>query len=155
MKLKINRVIHGWNCEMNMSGYQFRSNGYGRRCSTHVPSNLWSQAFGAFNLVPSQIEPLFGNFIGNHYLDGAHTHEHTDPAPRGFEHVRCNVMLKKPQSGGNPVIDGEEFEVFEKSLWLCVASKEQHASTPIKGGERLIFSFGGLVETNQVERLLA
>ena len=64
-------------------------------------------------------------------------------------------MLKKPQSGGNPVIDGEEFEVFEKSLWLCVASKEQHASTPIKGGERLIFSFGGLVETNQVERLLA
>jgi hypothetical protein len=32
---------------------------------------------------------------------------------------------------------------------------EFHTSTPIKGGERLIFSFGGLVPVEQIKNIIA
>jgi hypothetical protein len=55
-------------------------------------------------------------------------------------------MIKKPNIGGNPVIDGEEFNIEVNDLWLCLASLETHSSTPIYGGERLIFSYGALIK---------
>jgi hypothetical protein len=60
------------------------------------------------DLRPTSIEPIFKNFIGNHFKDDAFVHPHTDPAPNGFVHTRCNLMLKKPLKGGNPILDGEE-----------------------------------------------
>lgn len=72
-------------------------------------------------------------------------HPHIDEAPFGMEHVRVNIMARKPDFGGNPVIAGVELNVNEGSAWLCMASKYVHASTPIKGGERVVLSFGALV----------
>lgn len=156
MKLKISRVIKGWGTNKAfLTSGNFNDNGYGRRFAIHQAAEHWLDAFKQFNLIPSCVEPMFKNFVGNHYLDGAFTHEHKDRAPTGFEHVRCNVMLKKPAFGGNPVLDGEEFEVEEGDLWLCLASLELHRSTPISGGERMIFSFGGLVPSQQVQEILA
>lgn len=63
-------------------------------------------------------------------------------------------MMRKPKNGGNPVIDGEELNIEEGDLWLCLASMELHSSTPITGGERMIFSFGGLVPIKQIENIL-
>jgi hypothetical protein len=63
-------------------------------------------------------------------------------------------MLKKPSKGGNPIIDGEEIEVNENDLWLCLASLEKHYTTPIEGGERLVFSFGALVPIDQIKRII-
>ena len=34
-----------------------------------------------------------------------------------------------------------EIQIDENDLWLCLASLEKHSSTPVEGGERLIFSF--------------
>ena len=39
-----------------------------------------------------------------------------------------------------------EFEVNVDDLWICFASEEIHGSTPIEGGERMICSFGDLIE---------
>ena len=63
-------------------------------------------------------------------------------------------MIKKPTIGGNPIIDGEEFNIEVNDLWLNLASLEEHSSTPIYGGERLIFSFGALIKLDKIKNIL-
>jgi hypothetical protein len=159
MQLKVPRVIKNWEfagmVQPCTQPENFIENRHGRRYARQAQAIGWDKAFEAFGLTPSCVEPRFQNMTTNHYLDGAFTHEHQDDAPDGFAHVRCNVMLKKPLVGGNPLIDGKRIEVEENDLWLCLASLERHASEPIQGGERIMFSFGGLVPLEQVSRILA
>lgn len=158
MKLLIPRVVKNWKYATQISldniNYEENPIGHGRRFCIKDEVPFWNEAFKEFNLVPDKIEPMFKNLIGNHYLDGAHTHKHTDPSPSGYVHTRCNLMIKKSTIGGNPIIDGEEFNVEVNDLWLNLASLEEHSSTPIYGGERLIFSFGALIETDKIINIL-
>jgi hypothetical protein len=157
MKLKMPRVIRQWKYASLVTpniNFQLNTSGDGRRFATQEEAPYWKEAFAEFRLNPTSVEPMFKNLTGNHFQDGAFVHPHTDPAPDGFVHTRCNLMLKKPKQGGNPVIDGEEIDVEEGDLWLCLASMEFHSSTPIKGGERLIFSFGGFVPVKQIEAIV-
>lgn len=117
----------------------------GRRFLLFSDSGFRTEAFSAFGIYELHEEPMYKNFIGNHYLDGAFTHYHKDPAPEGFVHVRCNWLIKKPFVGGNPIINNKELHTDAGDLWICFASKEIHGTTPIKNGERLICSFGALV----------
>ena len=116
-------------------------NGFGRRFAKYKDAPDFDKVFALYGMKPVRVEPMFQCLIGNNYLDGDLTH------------VRVNVMLKKPKNGGNPVINGIEVNVEEGDVWLCIAGKERHSSTPISGGERLIFSYGGLVEQHEVETL--
>jgi hypothetical protein len=158
MKLKINRVVKNWKFAKDIvienNPYITNNASSGRRFKMQETTNHYEDAFKEFNLKPDRLEPIFKNFTGNHFADGTAVHEHTDSAPEGFVHTRCNLMLKKPFKGGNPVIDGEELEININDLWLCLASLEKHYTTPIEGGERLIFSFGGLVSIDQVNKIL-
>ena len=126
----------------------------GRRFATQDSHPLWSKAFAEFGLTPVSVEPVYKCFTGNHFIDGAFTHKHIDRAPEGLVHTRCNLMIKKPLIGGDPILDDEIVYVEEGDLWLCLASMEYHSSTPIKDGERIIFSFGGLVPIQQINNLL-
>lgn len=142
------RVIKNWKTvkEFSMPIGSFTQNGYGRQYLPIPEIKFRENAFRAFGYETIFDEPIFKNFVGNHYLDGAFVHEHKDTAPDGFMHVRANWMLQKPQSGGNPVLDGEELNVDVGDLWVCYASEELHASTPIHGGQRLVCSFGALIK---------
>jgi hypothetical protein len=157
MKIKIPRIIKNWvysSLVIPNTNFQSNNAGAGRRFAMQDVAPYWKEAFAEFGLKPISVEPIFKNLTGNHFEDGAFVHPHTDPAPDGFVHTRCNVMLQKPKEGGNPVLDGEELDIEEGDLWLCFASMELHSSTPIKGGERLIFSFGGLVPVKQIEAIV-
>jgi hypothetical protein len=158
MKLLVPRVVKNWKyatqISLNNINYQENTFGCGRRFFIQDEASFWNEAFQEFNLTPDKIEPIFKNLIGNHYLDGAYVHEHTDQAPSGYVHTRCNLMIKKPNVGGNPIIDGEEFNVEVNDLWLCLASLEKHSSTPIQDGERIIFSFGALIKLDKVKNIL-
>lgn len=158
MKLSRQRVVRSWSSPelSGLGDLRFVSNpaSPGRRFAPHQDAPMAADAFAAFGLVIDMQEPMFGNLVGNHFQDGAAVHPHKDPAPQGFAHVRCNWMLKKPQRGGNPVLDGEEFDVFEGDLWICIASQERHWSTPIFGGERLTYSFGALISDAQMNLVL-
>jgi hypothetical protein len=159
MKLKINRVIKNWQYanEIKINNKNFIENtvSFGRRFAKQkVEPELWKKAFNEFNLIPSQIEPMYENFLGNHFIEGASVQIHKDDAPNGFVHTRCNLLLKKPLKGGNPIIDGEEINLEENDLWLVLSSLEYHGSTPIQTGERFIFSFGGLVPMKQIESIV-
>jgi hypothetical protein len=126
----------------------------GRRFAAQDSHPLWSKAFSEFGLTPVSVEPVYKCFTGNHFIDGTFTHKHIDSAPEGLVHTRCNLMIKKPPIGGDPILDDEVMHVDEGDLWLCLASMEYHSSTPIQGGERIIFSFGGLVPKEQINNLL-
>jgi hypothetical protein len=157
VKLYIPRVIKSWEYRKHVSPFtNFIENnaGSGRRYAVENEAPYWYEAFSEFGLIPVCVEPVFKNFTGNHYQDGAFVHPHIDTSPSGLVHTRCNLMLQKPPLGGNPVIDGEEFAVEEGDLWLCIASMELHSSTPIRGGERLVFSFGGLVPIDQIIKVM-
>lgn len=159
MKLLIPRIIKNWKSVDNfvMPSGEFKQNSasYGRKYLKHINAPFYEEAFSAFGLKSNRLEPILHNLIGNHYLEGASVHKHRDPAPAGYVHTRCNWMVKKPKIGGNPVLDNEEIEVEEGDLWLCLASLEEHSSTPIYGGERLIYSFGALVSMEQIEKIIA
>jgi hypothetical protein len=155
MKLAVNRVVKGWRNPADFTlpvAQSFKANtaGSGRCFVSHTKTPLAEIAFSAFGLYIDVLEPVFGHFIGNNYADGAFVHQHTDPAPKGFAHVRCNWMIKKPPVGGDPILDGEVVPVAEGDLWLCIASMERHGTTPISGGNRLIYSFGALVRLEQL-----
>lgn len=157
MKLSIDRVIRNWKCDSNLNELPKSPplpNGYGRRAYRYDVVKNWEKSFISFGLIPTAYESGYGHLLTNHFLDGAFTAEHKDPAPKDYAHVRCNLMLKKPPIGGNPIIDGEHIQVEEGDLWLCLASLEHHASEPIQGGERLMFSFGGLVPIEQVNKII-
>ena len=132
---------------------QWIENGFGRRYATYQDAPDFDKVFALYGMKPIRVEPMFQCFIGNNYLDGAFVHDHQDKNEGDLTHVRVNVMLKKPKYGGNPVINGLEVNVEEGGVWLCIAGKERHSSTPISGGERLVFSYGGLVERHEVEAL--
>lgn len=141
------RVVKNWKdpAQFIQPHGVFQANTVGRRFMSVANVAHREGAFAAFGFEFLQPEPLFRNFIGEHFLDGAHTHEHQDPSPEGFIHVRVNWMVKKPKSGGDPVINGKIISVDEGDLWVCFSSEERHASTPICGGIRKICSFGALV----------
>lgn len=157
MHLTVPRVIRGWAAGrvITPANFGFVDNGHGRRYATERSDPNWLDAFAEFGLIPTMVEPVYGIFTGVHYLNDACTHPHTDPAPEGFAHVRCNVLIRKPISGGDPVVDGVLMRVEEGDLWLVFASLEVHSSTPIHGSKRVIKSFGGLVPLEQVSPLIS
>jgi hypothetical protein len=158
MKLNIPRVVKNWKYAdkivISNNDFELNGAGFGRRFAIQDDTLYWKEAFNEFGLVPNYIEPMYKNMVGNHFLDGAFVQEHTDQAPEGYVHTRCNLMIKKPNKGGNPILDGEEIDVEVNDLWLCLASLEKHASTPILGGERLIYSFGALVDIDQIRKII-
>lgn len=155
----INRVVRGWLGDKvlppmpDFSKFIVNQTGRGRRFYRMSDLTHWNSAFSAFGLHPEKLEPVYQNFYGNHFEDGAFTSEHTDSSPQGFVHVRCNVLLKKPESGGLPKVGDNVLNVIVGDLWIVFASEEVHGSTPIKGGDRLIYSFGALVKKYEYERV--
>lgn len=157
MDIKISRVVKNWAKQKNIvpatSGF-ISPNGIGRKFAKQSSDPYWKDAFDAFGLVADCVEPNFQIFTGVHYLAGAYTHIHKDQAPEGYVHTRCNVVLKKPEHGGDPIIDGEVIPVEVGDLWLVLASLEHHGSTPINKPSRVIKSFGGLVKFNQIQNII-
>jgi hypothetical protein len=155
IQVKCGRVVKNWEFARLVEPFttNFKDNGFGRKYSRQYSHDKFHAAFEAFGLEPDSVEPDYGIFCGYNYLDGAAVQPHIDYAPKGYVHVRSNLMLKKPESGGNPVIDGYELCVEEGDLWLCFASLERHCSTPVKGGERIIMSFGALINENKVHSI--
>lgn len=162
--LSIHRIYKNWeffeetqrimNLFIQTRSYEKNLAGSGRRFISHVKEfdKLREKAFSKFNLIPFSDEPVFGNFISNHYIDGAFVHPHKDPPDDKLVHTRVNVMIKKPMSGGMPVLDDVEYEVDERDIWLCIAGREMHYSTPAIG-ERLTVSFGALILKEMIDKI--
>lgn len=98
--------------------------------------------FSLAGLYEDHFLPDFCGFIE----DGGKVHRHNDVCPiKGKEFIRVNLMLSKPNSGGEPIINGKIILVNEGDVWLCQASKFQHECVMVKGEKpRIILSYGFL-----------
>lgn len=132
----------------------FRPNGFGRqygdlgRIDLGAPDEVWEikrQVVEANGLVGAEQEPMFKDFCG-YITEGGAVHPHTDLEHNGKQHVRFNVLVSKPESGGVPVQDDIELFVEEGSVWKCVASQTKHWCTPVVGSKpRIVLSYGFLL----------
>lgn len=138
----------------------FVNNGQGRRfCNLNRIDSQLSQkvrefsnyCYGNYGISVVE-EPMFGNFIGVN-TRGAFVHPHRDPrSNQGMLHVRLNFILSLPHSGGQPVIEGQEYTVVEDQCWLNLASEWQHQSTPVQGEKpRIVLSLGSYVAEDDVK----
>jgi hypothetical protein len=67
-------------------------------------------------------------------------------------HVRFNLLISKPDHGGNPVISGTEYNVKENELWSCVAGMDKHSTTRVVGDKpRVLLSFGHFIPLKTVK----
>lgn len=90
-------------------------------------------------------EPMFKDLIG-FITEGGAVHEHSYPNVGDLVHTRFNVLLSKPESGGEPVISGKIIQVEEGDTWRCNAGLEKHSCTKVVGSKpRIVLSFGYLL----------
>ncbi len=93
----------------------------------------------------SVLEPMLTNYLSIISESGA-VHPHTDSAPAGTRHLRCNLFLQLPDAGGRPIIGAAEVDVTERGLLCFFPSSALHASEPTEGArKRVMLSFGLLV----------
>jgi hypothetical protein len=156
IELKTPRVVKGWGLGKKIlpANSGFIDNGYGRKFATQERDPNMFDAFSAFGLNLKYREPQFQIFTGIHYLAGACTHIHQDEATDGYVHVRCNVMLEKPDCGGLPIINETVLDVEVGDLWIVFASLEKHGSTQISQPTRVIKSFGGLFPKYEIQQII-
>lgn len=137
----------------------FINNGVGRKFystkkSTNISDFLKHQRkiyFSKLNLDYFKEEPMFEIFIGVNTEQGS-VHLHTDDTEEGYVHFRLNFLVSKPEAGGNPVIEGQEFDIAERGSWINLASEWRHKSVPVIGIKpRIVLSFGALITKNQVK----
>ncbi len=89
-------------------------------------------------------EPMFGWYLSIIGESGA-VHGHLDPTPAGYRHLRCNMFLQVPSSGGHPVIEGKVYPVRDGDLLAFFPSEKRHRSQEVKGDlARILCSFGYL-----------
>lgn len=130
----------------------FRPNGFGRQygllTEVQPPVEAWEikrQIVEMYNLGNAEQEPMFKDLCGFITAGGA-IHPHQDVDDNGKQHVRFNVMVSKPESGGMPVQDCVEMPVEEGDVWRCDASRVKHWCTPVVGTKpRIVLSFGFLI----------
>jgi hypothetical protein len=113
-----------------------------------VPDLFWDvrrRAVSMFSVSDYEDEPGFKCFLGCN-TEGGTVQRHTDPSPPDKHHVRMNIMLSKPISGGCPIIDGTAIDVAERDLWCFFPTAMPHESTPVVGKRRrFVVSIGILV----------
>ena len=108
----------------------------------------------AFEISNAINDPILPDFIG-FITDGGSVHPHRDNRFMERHGIRLNVMLRKPSSGGEPILDGQSFTVEEGDCWLNPSTIRIHSCTPVHGDRpRNIISFGLQVPQSEIDRYL-
>jgi hypothetical protein len=79
---------------------------------------------------------------------------HTDPSvDPNFVHVRYNLMLSKPEKGGETVYDRNFLDIDERVLWRCVAEYSRHGTEIVHSNKpRTIISMGFLIDKEEFNK---
>lgn len=80
---------------------------------------------------------------------------HSDPTQDpNFVHVRYNLMLSKPDKGGETVYDRNFLDIEERVLWRCVAEYSRHGTDVVQSNKpRTIISMGFLLDKQEFEKV--
>ena len=116
---------------------------------------IYQQILAHYGLPRTQeLDKEFGALIS--YSEAGHkVQPHTDPNPPRRIHTRFNVLLTKPEKGGEAVIDDKIISTEVNQVWVCAAGKYTHSSVMIEGDSpRILLSFGTYLKESELERVL-
>jgi len=139
---------------------QFRANGVGRafgnlsRLSAPHYESIKSRILTHYTIVDWLLEPMFEDYCGFNQPN-AFVHLHSDPNIHGRIHTRINVVVSRPNRGGDIHYNNNTYCLPQAGeSWLCVAGKYMHGTTPVVGDiPRIVWSFGFLLQPDDVNRL--
>lgn len=98
-----------------------------------------------FGLKGTPVDPELGWVISVIY-HGGFVHPHKDDRlyrDRPVKHLRCNVVISKPETGGTPIIARHPVPLIEGGGWAFFASEVEHSAFPVSGSKpRVIYQFG-------------
>ena len=91
-------------------------------------------------------EPVLKTYLSFVEAGGfVHKHIDTYKSVEGYGHIRCNVMLNKPDGGGNPIIEEETIMVGNGDAWHFRPDLYEHYTDAVEGeSPRIIISIGVL-----------
>lgn len=87
-------------------------------------------------------EPIIKDFVNEVFIDGF-VHRHTDPTVKGYKHLRCNIMLQKPTTGGQIIFNGKAIELEVGDMYV-VDTSILHSVSEVKGNntyKTIVFGF--------------
>jgi hypothetical protein len=86
-------------------------------------------------------------------FNGGDVYPHQDPLVKdNFSALRCNVMTRGPDSGGQLYVDGKHIDIEVGELHCYLASNFQHYVTEVRGEtSRVLWMFGAAVPYNDWE----
>jgi hypothetical protein len=92
--------------------------------------------------------PFINGMVASYAEPGDTCYEHTDPVwCEGYHTMHCNVIVQKPENGGNVIIEGQEFDMPEGDIICYYVSDLKHSVTEVTGNKnRLMWIFGFCVE---------
>lgn len=120
-----------------------------QRAARPLPDVFWSiraRVVDLLGLHALSEDPYKGSFL-SYIVPGGMVHQHRDDKLTiGTETVhvlRCNVLFKRPEQGGMPVIGMRELDIADRGMWAFFPTKLVHSATPVGGSAcRGLLSFG-------------
>lgn len=71
--------------------------------------------------------------------------EHNDPPPKGYKHIRANVLIQSAEQGGHLIHDGKVIDWKETDLYLLDADKLHEVTRVLGNKDFLVVSYGFLL----------
>jgi hypothetical protein len=105
--------------------------------------------------LEDMIKPPFTKGMVASYAEPGDTcYEHTDPVwCENHYTMHCNVIVQKPEGGGNVTIEGKEFNMPEGDIICYYVSDLKHSVTEVIGSKnRLMWIFAFCVEKDLNEK---
>lgn len=87
-------------------------------------------------------EPIFKDFVNEIFVNG-HVPEHTDPTVKNYKHLRCNILLQKPEKGGKLLYNKQPID-FDIGDLFTIDTQIAHGISIIKGSlsyKSIVFGF--------------
>ena len=129
--------------------------------STALPDTVWrirDRVVACLQIEAFEEDPYKGTFL-TYAVSGAAVHQHLDATvlvgDEPCDILRCNVLFRRPESGGFPVINGTSVEIPDRGMWAFFPTALVHSATQVDGTTRRgTLSFGFIVRArDRWERL--
>ena len=140
-----------------------------------IPKCVWdikNDIIQKENLYNYEQEPTLKDSVG-YMINGGDLHLHTDPNPcdkyynydinnftnkiineNDLVHVRFNVYVQIPHSGGLPIYRNILCSLKERTYICCLSGIDAHYTNKVVGDrERIVISFGFLIPKNHIPNI--
>ena len=103
------------------------------------------------NFVNYKEPTISKNFFAEYGRD-SECNVHSDPTREDdYVHIRYNIMLSKPDRGGQTIYGDDFLDIDERVLWKCNSEYYQHGSdTVLSHKPRSIISMGFLIHKDEI-----